>query len=600
MERVAIVKTRIFWKFFLPYLVIFASLILAAFIIFNNYLQPFVDSAAKKTAITELISIEQNVKDILKNDNSQIAKSKLDKIVNLTNTAITVFDSSQNEVATFQSLSMSSDEEVFVDSKQKTTNLEQASLGEMITSRQNNDQGVMYFSVVKRIDVSDVKFGFVQIIMPLTEYQQQLNSIRNSFLGIVFIGGIIGLYLGYRRSKHFTRPIYEMKQVCSALQTGNYSQRVETISKDELGKLGETLNQLGQEITAKIDTISFERAQLKTIMASMVEGIVSIDDNNTLQFCNSAAYNLLGSDVRDGRGHSIDSLKGFQLLTDLVSKARGTQVLEEEELRIKEGSTMRILECYASTFKTTEDAGMIIVLHNVTKIRHLERVRRDFVANASHEIKTPLTNIKGYAETLLAGALGDKDFSMKFVQKIDANASRLSHLVKDLLSLAKLESQDEGMRIIPTNWSTIVAQGVRRYEDVIGEKNLSVEINESTLADQILGDNDAMAQIFDNLLTNAIRYTPENGKIHISGMKAEKYYILNIEDNGIGISKKNLARVFERFYRVDKARSRELGGTGLGLAIVKHLVTNMNGKVYVTSEVGMGSKFSIALRSPTS
>lgn len=592
MERVTVLKTKIFWKFFLPYLVIFSVLFAAAILIFEYKIKPILSQNSEKTLAIEVMVIEESLARLLEYKSLDKLHDYIETMAEKTSTSIAILDNEANVL--FNSQLSEIDEKNFAE----TTEIMQASkLGSGSASRMDPVTGAMIYYAARQLGSKENPRGYVRTSMSTLSSEISLGNTRNILIGVIFFGGLIGLFLGYRRSKRFTVPIYQMKQVCEALQKGKYSEKVTSISKDELGKLGETLNQLANEITKKIETISFERAQLKTILASMVEGIVSLDDKNKLQFCNSAAYSLVGSDLRDGRNQPLHTLKGFKLLADLAEKARRTKVLENEEIHIQEEGISKVLECYASTFKTGDGLGVIIVLHNVTELRHLERVRRDFVANASHEIKTPLTNIKGYAETLLSGALEDAHFAQKFVEKIDNNASRLKHLVQDLLSLARIEAHEEGIRIIPSNWNQVVKQGLSQYEDSIAEKHLKVSLDESSLSTQLFGDPDCMSQIFDNLLTNSIRYTPDGGEIRISCSKNDKYCLLHVEDTGIGISQKHLERIFERFYRVDKARSRELGGTGLGLAIVKHLVTNMNGKIFVTSEVGMGSKFTIALKS---
>jgi len=231
-------------------------------------------------------------------------------------------------------------------------------------------------------------------------------------------------------------------------------------------------------------------------------------------------------------------------------------------------------------------------------LRKLERVRRDFVANVSHEIKTPLTSIKGYVETLLGGALDDPHYNVNFLNKIERNVTRLEYLVQDILSLAKIESEEGLITLEPTDWEPIIESVLTRHEDSISQKNIHLKILGSRQSLVVMGDREAMTQIFDNLISNAIKYTGKGGKIQVSLRRIHRQGILEVEDTGLGIPAKHLDRIFERFYRVDKARSREMGGTGLGLSIVKHLVSGMHGQVGVESEVGQGSKFSVSLSLP--
>ena len=230
------------------------------------------------------------------------------------------------------------------------------------------------------------------------------------------------------------------------------------------------------------------------------------------------------------------------------------------------------------------------------QLRKLETIRTDFVANVSHELKTPLTAITGYAETLLEGDLSDTKISQRFLEKISLNAKRLSALVQDILSLAQLESPGHKPQLTPVSWQPIIEQTLNRYEDDILRKQLKLDT--SRVPEQItyvIGDREAMIQILENLIGNAIRYTPDGGTVSVATTRESNKEILTITDTGIGIAKEDLNRIFERFYRVDKARSKQLGGTGLGLSIVKHMVSGMQGKLWVTSEVGMGSSFFVQL-----
>jgi two-component system phosphate regulon sensor histidine kinase PhoR len=325
--------------------------------------------------------------------------------------------------------------------------------------------------------------GVVRVSVPGDRIDEELASLQLT-IGLIACGGVIlALAIGWTLAKRVAVPISEMVQVAEALRNGRYEQKVRTITNDEIGRLGDTLNRLGAELTNKI-----------------------------------------------------------------------------------------------------------------SELHRLENVRRDFVANVSHEIKTPLTSIKGYVETLLGGAIEDPVNNVRFLEKIDRNASRLAALVQDILSLAKIEAGEDLLKPIPIEWNPIVSSVIARHEDAVQQKNLRIKVAAPTAPLTVLGDKEAMTQVLDNLLSNAIKYTPEGGRITVSLLGKSSWGKLEVEDTGIGIPPEHLDRIFERFYRVDKARSRELGGTGLGLSIVKHLVSGMNGEIGVESAVGVGSRFTVRLR----
>ncbi len=325
--------------------------------------------------------------------------------------------------------------------------------------------------------------GVVRVSLHTNKIKNDLAAVQWTIALTALGGMMVALAIGWTLARRVTIPIREMVAVAESLRIGRYEHKVRTLTHDELGRLGDTLNRLGAELT-----------------------------------------------------------------------------------------------------------------HKISELHRLENVRRDFVANVSHEIKTPLTSIKGYVETLLEGAINDGENRVRFLEKIDRNAARLSNLVQDLLSLARIEAGEDSLKLSPVEWNPLVHSVLSRYEDAIQHKHLRVRVNAPAQPLVVSGDKEAIIQVLDNLLTNAIKYTPEGGRMTVTLSAKQQWARLEVEDTGIGIPAEHLDRIFERFYRVDKARSRDLGGTGLGLSIVKHLVSAMSGEVGVESIVGVGSKFSIKLK----
>jgi two-component system phosphate regulon sensor histidine kinase PhoR len=322
---------------------------------------------------------------------------------------------------------------------------------------------------------------------------------------------------------------------------------------------------------------------------------VAIGDDDRILFANGAADRLLRTQASSSRNKQINDVVGLGVILPVVIQCRTAKKRKHVELTLGDGENVSILETHASPFKGERTAGVVVVLHDVTELRRLERVRRDFVANVSHELKTPLTSIKGYVETLQSGAKSDLEVLDRFLKRIDANASRLVELVQDILSLARAESQEAELRQTAVDIANVARQSVLTQEHVLTRKNISMNVK---LANNILvkGDQEALRQVIDNLLTNAIKYTPEGGEVAVDLAQEGTEAVLRVKDTGVGIPAEHHARIFERFYRVDKHRSREDGGTGLGLSIVKHLVQSMHGKVSVSSEPGRGSTFMVQMK----
>lgn len=440
---------------------------------------------------------------------------------------------------------------------------------------------------------------FLRVAIAQSAILDKLGMLEKPFWIAALVGILVSLLVGIWLTGRVSNPINEMLQVCEDLHKGIYSTKIKTLPNDEIGKLGETLNRLAAVITEQISKISYERKQLKTILSAMVEGIVSCDLDGRIIFCNEAAYSLLNSRESDIRGRLLFEEFGFSELSSAFDQARSTSEPVQMEVfppqSISGQTTEKQLEISGKAFRSEESKGVILVIHDVTKLRKLEQVRRDFIANVSHELKTPLTNIRGYAETLLEND-APLELTNRFMKKIHDNSIRLETLVQDILQLSHIEAEQSSGELNPISWIPIVEQVIHDQEGAIQNKKISISKNLPHSTPLVWGDYDMMTVVFNNLLSNAIRYTPEGGRIIISVHTLNDKVVLNIEDTGIGIKKEYLNRIFERFYRVDKARSRQLGGTGLGLSIVKHLVSNLEGNIEVKSTIGIGTAFSIFLK----
>jgi len=282
-------------------------------------------------------------------------------------------------------------------------------------------------------------------------------------------------------------------------------------------------------------------------------------------------------------------------IPELLAEARRSDAAAQRELSLLHAGRELVVRAQAHRFADGERVGVVVVFHDISELRRLERIRRDFVSNVSHELKTPLTSIRGYVETLLDGALHDEQNNVRFLEKIEQNVQRLSHLVTDLLSLARIEAQEGSLPLERVDLHGLVEQALRRHEPNAVGRDQTLRLESCAGALQVLGDREALTQVLDNLVDNALKYTPPEGHVTIRVKREVGHAVLEVQDDGIGIPKEDIERVFERFYRVDKARSRAVGGTGLGLSIVKHLVHAMKGEVEVESVVDEGSTFRVRL-----
>lgn len=462
----------------------------------------------------------------------------------------------------------------------------------------NLAEGKLELNYSLPVEADEAILGYVLVQTQLSPMISQVNSIQRTIVFAALLGLLIVLIVGWIVVKRITLPLVEMHQVADAMCNANYSARVKTIPQDELGKLGTTMNRLGQELEVRSATMRQERAQLEAMFTGMVEGIIAVDNENNILFNNRAVYRLFDSTLGDMRGHTLEDLEGFKQLTTVVNECRSNNKRANQELKMRHnGAIKKILEIHATPFSGEQNSGVMIVLNDITEVRLLEKVRQDFVANVSHEIKTPLTSIKGYVETLLTDEVQDTVNVKRFLGKVDKNVDRLVHLVQDILSLARIENEEDSLPLQEIDLSKIASEVISRHEGVMKAK--SIRMISKIQSRVVLACRESVIQVVDNLLDNAIKYTPDKGTIWVEiDDNNQGGTTLSVRDTGIGIPKKHLNRIFERFYRVDKARSRSVGGTGLGLSIVKHLVAGMQGQVWVESEVGYGSQFSVQLNNP--
>jgi len=409
-------------------------------------------------------------------------------------------------------------------------------------------------------------------------------------MGIAFLfSGIIGIAM----ARGITRPVEEITRVAKTLVKKDYSQRVAIRTKGELKELSDAMNLLAESLQSQMEEIYENQQRLSGILNNMASGVMLTDLNHRIVLVNPAMENMIGIKEKDliGKFH-IAAGKSFGL-SQLINRSltEGKSIHEEVHVYFPKE---RILDVYIAPHVNIhgERKGVITVLHDITNIRRLEKMRSEFVANVSHELKTPVTSLIGFTETLLDGAMYDEEVAKKFLKIIHDESVRLNRLISDILLISKVEQEGLPLKLEEIDMVSVIEECVDTVQEELTKKQLQLSMPERGEV-RFEADRDRLKQIILNLVSNAIMYTPPGGKIRIDAADRGEEVHFVIEDTGIGIAKKDIPRIFERFYRVDKARSRNSGGTGLGLAIVKHLVESHHGKIHVESEPGVGSKFTI-------
>lgn len=386
------------------------------------------------------------------------------------------------------------------------------------------------------------------------------------------------------------KQIEAMAEVLYRIEAGDYKQKVPTSSNKEINKLSEAINNIIFALQKKIENLEKQASQVQAIVNSMVEGVVAVDKDARMVSINPTIEKIFNVSKDDTEGmfflEAIRNNDIFEIINTVLHEGR----LISQELSLV-WPVERIFQINASPiFDKDKVSGCIVVIHDITEIRKLEMMRRDFVANVSHELKTPLTSIKGFVETLLEGALEDKENSRHFLEIIRDHTNRLDNLINDLLQLSYIESKEIKLELGRVNLRELTDKVLSGFKSQLNNESIEVR-NDLSAKLSTSVDKNKMEQVLTNLIDNAIKFNKEKGFIKIYAEDLAEKVKFTVEDSGIGIPPKDIPRIFERFYRVDKARSRELGGTGLGLSIVKHIIELHGGDVGVESTEGLGSKF---------
>jgi two-component system phosphate regulon sensor histidine kinase PhoR len=436
--------------------------------------------------------------------------------------------------------------------------------------------------------------GVVRVAVDLSDLDAAVADLRRVLLTAGTIGLATAVALSFALSWLTLRPLREMRRVAASIAEGRLDDRLPFRSGDELGEISTAINRMAEQLRLRLEEATREKEQLSAVLEGMVEGVLLVDVKGTILLANPQLRGWFGVQGEIVGRPLLEGIRSAEL-DEILAEAAGTEESQTRELVLPH-AVPRTLRVHAVRFPAAGNrVGTLVVLHDVTELMRLEDVRRDFVANASHELRTPLAAIRGFSETLLANQSLPEADRRAYLEVIDRHAQRLSHIVHDLLELSTIEGRKSRLEQTPVQIGALVSGLVRDLRPRIEERRLTVISAEEEGTPEAWADARAVEQILTNLLDNAIKYTEPGGRIEIRVGATPKHVRVQVSDSGIGVPAEDLARIFERFYRVDKARSRALGGTGLGLSIVKHLVQSQGGEIRVESEVGKGTRFTFTL-----
>jgi two-component system phosphate regulon sensor histidine kinase PhoR len=460
--------------------------------------------------------------------------------------------------------------------------------------RQSGTVGVPYLYVALRVDQDGKTVGFVRAGQALDEIHEQVADVRR-FIALVGLAiGATGLVVTSWLTWRIVQPVRELIRSADQIAAGDYPQRVDVAGADELGQLARSFEHMSRELGSRERQLRESMQRQATVLGGMIEGVIAVNRQQHVLFANVAAGRKLRFSPEGVEGLPLLEVVRSHELREIVEQALQSREHRHGEIQWK-SDVQLTLEVHATPLPGVPCPGVVLVLHDVTDLKRLEGIRQQFIANVSHELKTPLSSIRAYTETLLSGALEDSAHARTFLTRIDDQAGRLQELILDMLSLARLESGQAPLELSSVPVAEVVAQCVRDHEAQAAAGNLTLvnEVGGSALV--VRADDEALLQVLNNLVDNAIKYTPAGGTVSIRGRADAGQAVIEVVDTGPGIAPEHHERLFERFYRVDRARSRELGGTGLGLSIVKHLCQAMGGSVAVESALKKGSVFRVRL-----
>ncbi len=589
-------QARLFWKLGLTYLALLLAVLLAVDIYAGRALRRDYLRAAK----AQLASLAQLVKSRPPDINDPVALRSWAEWMAGSGARVTVITADGRVLA-----DSAHDPETMENHANRPEFQEAMAKGEGSSIRHSHtlDRDLVYFAF--RHQPRTGPPVVLRLALPLAQINLTLSDIRRRLLLasllILVLGGASSLLF----SRAFSARVERLKDFSRRVAAGDFRPLPGERPDDEITELGQALNETAAHLDGTIRALTDERNRSAAILRSMVEGVAVIDVKGRLVFCNRAFLQILGLDAAASyEGRPLLEVIRQPGLLEVIREALGGSEAVQSEVTIGtvQPRNFAVTAAPISALGARDDRsalavserprqGAVMVLHDISELRRLERVRRDFVANVSHEFKTPLTAIQGFAETLLGGALEDKENNRRFLEIIRDHSVRLARLTDDLLKLARIEAGKLDLEFRPISLADIVGPCIDTTRLKAARKELALEIDSSAGWPVVRGDAANLREALQNLLDNAVQYTPPGGRVSVRVAVQDRQAILSVKDTGIGIPQLEQARIFERFYRVDAARSRDAGGTGLGLSIAKHIVEAHGGRLWVESAVGQGSQF---------
>lgn len=443
--------------------------------------------------------------------------------------------------------------------------------------------------------IPSAKLGAIRLAVASSAVTQDIAKLYQGTIPLLVLVGLAAFGIVYLVTRNITQPIQDMLLVTKKLQQGEFGRRVLVKSRDEIGLLGRSFNELSLTLEKMFDTIYDRESKLNAVLTSMNDSVLALNVNQRVILANRAVGELLRVNEASLIGRHVGEIIKSEDFSEIIQETITYMKSIDGEIQLSPGSSRIIaVRCSPLQDEDGDIMGVVVVLRDITKLRRLENMRKEFVANVSHELRTPLTSIKGFVETILDGNTNDPQLVERFLTIVNGETDRMISLINDLLDLSRIESGKQFINLEAVNIREVFDFTILALQSKTLEKNITVDNEIEDL--QVIGDIKLLQQVTTNLVDNAIKYNQEGGRVWLTSKVMDDEVEITVCDTGMGIAENHLDRIFERFYRVDRGRSRQMGGTGLGLSIVKHIIEKHQGRIYAESKVGEGTQIKFTLK----
>ena len=585
-------SSRLFWKLFASYTILNLVAIVTLVVIVSRWHENQGVEQIRKRLHDSAALVRSNVVKLLPYGRTESLQAHIQDLGRVIGMRITLVSMDGEVLA--DSLKASAADVTSMENHKGRLELVQAATGGRGTSRRiSSEFGEPMLYAALRIDLDGEPTGLVRTALPLTVVLEEVAAIPRLIWPAALSVSIAVAVLTWVLAARVVRPVHILTTAAEQITAGEYRQDVFLQDRDELCTLAKSFNRMTKQLNVRETQLRESNRRLLTVLEGMVEGVIALDERERVVLANAAAGRLLSFDPTAAVGRPLLEVARNRGIHEAL-KFPDSKTSQHVEIELGDEQN-RVLGVNATLLSSEPSTRCILVLHDVTELRRLESIRQEFVANVSHELKTPLSSIKAYAETLLDGAISDSECNRKFVAQIDDQAERLHELILDLLSIARIESGRQTFEIGAVHLADAAQTCIRGNSAAAAARNINLVAGGTPEDLVVSADEEGLRQILNNLIDNGIKYSANSGTVTITWHADGSTAIIQVRDEGQGISSEFLPRVFERFFRVDSARSRELGGTGLGLSIVKHLVQTFGGSVDVESALREGTVFTVTL-----